>query len=166
MANKKVEFHEAASLELEAAFDWYRSRSESAAGRFVEEPDRAVARMAETPHRWSEGNHGTPKFVLQRFPFVVVYRELPSSIQVIAVAHGHRRPGDGKIAFDCGYEITPQRHVLAETQPFCCVASCVPRRERAARSRAACIPRLRRGVRSGRVFSRERRDSRHVRLGT
>jgi plasmid stabilization system protein ParE len=52
MANKKVEFHEAASLELEAAFDWYLARSESAAGRFVEELDRAVTRIAEAPHRW------------------------------------------------------------------------------------------------------------------
>jgi toxin ParE1/3/4 len=99
MANKKVEFHEAASLELEAAFDWYLARSESAAGRFVEELDRAVTRIAEAPHRWPEGIHGTRKFVLQRFPFVVVYRELPSSIQVIAVAHGHRRPGYWKNRF-------------------------------------------------------------------
>jgi hypothetical protein len=30
---------------------------------------------------------------MHRFPFAVVYRELPSVIQVLAVAHGHRRPG-------------------------------------------------------------------------
>lgn len=93
MANKKVEFHEAASLELEAAFDWYLERSEPAASRFMAELSRAIAKIGEAPERWPGGKHGTRKFLLQRFPFAVVYRELPSSIQVVAVAHGHRRPG-------------------------------------------------------------------------
>ena len=93
MANKKVEFHEAASLELEAAFNWYLERSEPAASRFVAELNRAIAKIGEAPDRWTEGNNGTRKFLLQRFPFAVVYRELSSSIQVVAVAHGHRRPG-------------------------------------------------------------------------
>ena len=93
MANKKVEFHEAASLELEAAFDWYLERSEPAASRFVAELSRAISKIGESPNRWPEGNHGTRKFLLQRFPFAFIYRELSSSIQVVAVAHGHRRPG-------------------------------------------------------------------------
>jgi plasmid stabilization system protein ParE len=77
MANKKVKFHEAASLELEAAFDWYLDRSESAAARFLANLNNAVAKIAVAPHRWPEGNHGTRKFPLRRFPFAVAYRELP-----------------------------------------------------------------------------------------
>jgi plasmid stabilization system protein ParE len=93
MANRKVEFHEAASLELEAAFTWYLERSETAATKFLTDLDTAIAKIAETPRRWPEGNSGTRKFLLRRFPFAIVYRELPSLIQVVAVAHGHRRPG-------------------------------------------------------------------------
>ena len=37
--------------------------------------------------------HGTRKFLLRRFPYGVVYRITKSAIQVIAVAHGRRRPG-------------------------------------------------------------------------
>jgi toxin ParE1/3/4 len=36
--------------------------------------------------------HGTRKFLLRRFPYAVVYRITESAIQVIAVAHGRRRP--------------------------------------------------------------------------
>jgi toxin ParE1/3/4 len=93
MANKKVEFHEAASLELDAAFDWYLERSELAATRFLADLTSAISNVAEAPHRWTEGSHGTRKFLLRGFPFAIVYRELPSSIQILAVAHGHRRPG-------------------------------------------------------------------------
>jgi toxin ParE1/3/4 len=93
MASKQVEFHEAASLEFEAAFAWYFERSERAALRFAREVERAVASIADAPERFPAGASGTRRFLLQRFPFAVVYRELPSVIQVLAVAHGRRRPG-------------------------------------------------------------------------
>lgn len=90
---KKVEFHESASLEYEAAFEWYLARSKPTAARFADELSRAVSKIAEAPQRWTAGKLGTRKFFLSRFPFVIVYRELPGAIQVLAVAHGHRRPG-------------------------------------------------------------------------
>jgi len=93
MASKDVEFHEAAALEYEAAFQWYFERNPKAASRFAADLDRAIALISEAPQRWSAGILGTRRFFLQRFPFAVVYRELPSVIQVLAVAHGHRRPG-------------------------------------------------------------------------
>jgi toxin ParE1/3/4 len=93
MASKRVEFHEAASLEYEAAFDWYLERSETAAAKFVEEVSRAIAKIAEAPQLWPAGRLATRGFPLARFPFVIVYRELPGIVQVVAVAHGRRRPG-------------------------------------------------------------------------
>ena len=93
MGSKEVEFHEAASLEYEAAFAWYFERSERAALRFAREVERAVASIAEAPERSPSWIQGTRRLLLQRFPFAVVYRELPSVIQVLAVAHGRRRPG-------------------------------------------------------------------------
>jgi toxin ParE1/3/4 len=93
MASKKVEFHEEASLEYEAAFEWYFERSTSVASRFAAELNRAIGMMAEAPQRWPASTYDTRKFLLQRFPFAVVYREFPSMVQVLAIAHGHRRPG-------------------------------------------------------------------------
>jgi toxin ParE1/3/4 len=85
--------HPAAAEEAEEATRWYRERSARAAVQFVEEVNQALDRILAAPHRWPSGPHGTRKFLLHRFPFAVVYRELPSLIQIVAVAHGHRRPG-------------------------------------------------------------------------
>ncbi len=93
MASKAIEFHAEASLEFEAAFEWYLERSESVASRFAAEIDRAIQAIADAPQRWPSGPNETRRFLLARFPFFVVYRELPSTIQVLAVAHGRRRPG-------------------------------------------------------------------------
>jgi plasmid stabilization system protein ParE len=92
MGSKAVEFHEAASLEFEAAFTWYLERSERAALRFVREVGRPVAAVKDTPERFPAGVRGTRRFLLHGFPFAVVYRELPAVIQVLAMAHGRRRP--------------------------------------------------------------------------
>ena len=93
MAAKSVEFLEEASAEYEEALDWYLTRSEASASKFASELAQAIDIIAEAPQRWPAGPHGTRKFLLHRFPFAVVYRELPSTIQILAVAHGHRRPG-------------------------------------------------------------------------
>jgi plasmid stabilization system protein ParE len=93
MAGKRLDIHPAGLAELKSAVGWYMERSEPAAKEFVAEVDRAVDLVMKSPRRWPAGEHATRKFILQRFPFAVTYREKESSIQVLAFAHGHRQPG-------------------------------------------------------------------------
>ena len=93
MARKKVEFHEEASREALAAFEWYFERSESAASQFAEELGRALERIASAPRRWPEHSSDVRKFTLHRFPFVIFHQEHAVKIQVLAVAHARRRLG-------------------------------------------------------------------------
>jgi plasmid stabilization system protein ParE len=93
MTAKLVEFLDEASAEYEAAFDWYFTRNEASAANFANELAHAIGMIAEAPQRWPAGPHGTRRFLLHRFPYALVYRELPSAIQVLAVAHAYRRPG-------------------------------------------------------------------------
>jgi len=93
-ADSRVEFHEEASAEYDAAFDWYLERSPDAAFKFDSEVNRAVAQISEAPQRWALGTHATRRFLLRRFPFVLIYRERASgNIQILAIAHTSRRPG-------------------------------------------------------------------------
>ena len=93
MAERPVEFHPDAVAEARAAFEWYQERNESAAGLFLTELDLAIERIAETPERWPLYLRGTRCFLLRRFPFAVVYRQVAETIQIVAVAHGRRKPG-------------------------------------------------------------------------
>ena len=93
MAAKRLDIHPAALAEFKAALTWYLERSETAALNFVAELDRAVDLVTKSPRRWPVGEYATRKFVLNRFPFAVIYREKDASVQVLAIAHGHRRPG-------------------------------------------------------------------------
>jgi toxin ParE1/3/4 len=93
MVSKKVELHEDAALEYEAAFDWYMERSILAASKFAAAVNRAMDMIVEVPQRWPTGSYGTRRFLLQKFPFAIVYRELPTVIQMVAIAHTRRKPG-------------------------------------------------------------------------
>jgi toxin ParE1/3/4 len=93
MSHLRIEFHPAADEEGVAAHHWYRERSSLAADRFLEELDAALARIQRTPKCGGHYLHGARCYLLRRFPYLIVYRETSQAIQVIAIAHGHRRPG-------------------------------------------------------------------------
>jgi len=67
-------------------------RSESAAFRFADEIDQTIQLIVDSPERWPRREYSTRSFVLRRFPFAIVYRSKDDQIQVLAVAHGHKRP--------------------------------------------------------------------------
>jgi plasmid stabilization system protein ParE len=94
MASLPVSFHPEAVLEAIAAFDWYSERSGTAASRFLAELNAAVTKITAEPDRWPSYIAGTRRCLLRRFPFIVVYRQTPAgTIEILAVAHGRRRPG-------------------------------------------------------------------------
>jgi len=99
MTGKLVEFHQEAATEYEAAVEWYAQHSRLAARKFVFEVDRALNFISEAPNRWPKHTHGTRRFLLQHFPFAIVYRESSPAVHVIAIAHGRRRPGYWKERF-------------------------------------------------------------------
>lgn len=92
MSAGRVDYFPEASRELESAFEWYLERSLQAAEAFVREADRAVAVIAAAPRVWPPFEAGTRRYVLQRFPYNIIYRETESGIEVVAVAHHKRRP--------------------------------------------------------------------------
>lgn len=92
MAAKILQIHPAALAEFKSAVIWYLERSETAGVKFVAEVDHAIKLIVESPSQWPRGEFATRKFVLHRFPFAIIYREKEATVQVLAVAHGSRRP--------------------------------------------------------------------------
>ena len=88
-----VEFHPLAADEAQAAERWYRERNETASGRFQRELERAIERISERPETGSSYLSNTRRVLLRRFPFFIVYRVRSGVLEIVALAHGRRRPG-------------------------------------------------------------------------
>ena len=93
ISSVQVIIHPDAAAEAQAAYRWYRERSTSAADAYLAELDQAVESIVENPELWPQYVHGTRRYLLKRFPFYLVYREFAEKIEIIAVAHGRRKPG-------------------------------------------------------------------------
>jgi hypothetical protein len=57
------------------------------------ELDHAIAQIESGPQQWPPYLHGTRFYKLRRFPYLAVFRETPTNVQIVAIAHSSRRPG-------------------------------------------------------------------------
>jgi plasmid stabilization system protein ParE len=90
---KPAHIHPQAEVEADEAFEWYWTRSNSAALGFDAELRGAFGTLRRSPRTGTPYLHGTRRVILSQYPFSVVYRELLNEIQIIAIAHAKRRPG-------------------------------------------------------------------------
>ncbi len=91
--SRTIEFHPAAADEAVAARSWYHEVDVKLGDDFEDELDQALGRISAAPHRWSQHLCGTRCFVLQRFPYLIVYLHTELQIQIVAVQHAKRRAG-------------------------------------------------------------------------
>lgn len=75
---------------------WYESHRVGLGAAFLDAVDNAVARIAEMPSMGSPlgtADETIRRRAVLRFPYHVIYVELPDRLQIVAVAHDRRRPG-------------------------------------------------------------------------
>lgn len=93
MSGRALLIHAEALAEAEAARAWYAERSTRAAEAFLQQLDRVLDLILEAPSRWPVYWRDIRRIPLRTFPFLVIYRERPGEVQILAIAHGRRKPG-------------------------------------------------------------------------
>lgn len=87
---------EEADAETAEAARWYERHRFKLGGEFLAAVDAAIARIEENPRIGSRtpgvADENIRRVFVRRFPYHVVYIELPDRLQVLAVAHDRRRP--------------------------------------------------------------------------
>jgi toxin ParE1/3/4 len=94
----RLPFEAEAVTELEEAARWYESERAGYGALFVREVRRSVARAASFPRSGTPVDGLNPacdvrRFVVRRFPYLVITALFGEQRAVVAIAHGRRRPG-------------------------------------------------------------------------
>ena len=89
---RRVLFTEAARADLAEAVDWYHVHAAQMVPEFRESVRAAVARIAANPKQFPAGPHQTRRALLQRFPYLLIFRETDEDCYVVAVFHTRRDP--------------------------------------------------------------------------
>jgi toxin ParE1/3/4 len=90
---KPVEFHPEAATELDAAAGYYDRQMPGLGADFRKEIELATQKIQAAPLHWSPYSKHTRRFLVRRFPYLVIFQELTDEILIVAIAHGSRRPG-------------------------------------------------------------------------
>ena len=90
-----VRFEDAADEELIDEIVRYELRREGLGVEFLNAVREAVRLVTENPDAWQASEYGRDvrRFVMDRFPFTIVYTEFADEILIIAIAHASREPG-------------------------------------------------------------------------
>jgi plasmid stabilization system protein ParE len=88
---RQLRFNPLAEAELFEAARWYDESLPGLGAAFVEAVHDATTMVLEAPKRWRPVL-GTRRYLMGRFPFAIVYREISEEeVEVVAVAHLKRR---------------------------------------------------------------------------
>jgi plasmid stabilization system protein ParE len=89
----RTAWHPEAEKEAAEAGDWYAARSDSAGERFPDQLDKVITRLVASPKQFPVAGYNARRALLPDFPYAVIFRETSDKIQIVAIAHGKRRPG-------------------------------------------------------------------------
>jgi plasmid stabilization system protein ParE len=89
---KSLVFRPEARADALEAFDFYERRQSGLGGEFRRHLDFALSRIAEAPERYPFIYRDLRRRLVERFPYVVLYRVYTDTIVVVAVMHGRQNP--------------------------------------------------------------------------
>ena len=87
-----IVFHTEAAEEMQAAA-YYAARTPGLGDTFLNEIEQGLRRIQEFPRLWPIYEDEYRRYLLQRFPYGLIYRIDPEEVFILAVAHLHRHPG-------------------------------------------------------------------------
>jgi hypothetical protein len=97
---KQLVIDSAAELELAESVEFYERREFGLGSEFERAARLAVQQIQFNPDRFSRQKDGTQRLVMERFPFIIHYVNLPDTIWIVAFAHASRRPGYWRKRFE------------------------------------------------------------------
>ena len=89
----KLRFLTPARRELMRAAAWYDTQSAGLGDRLLDSVRVGLRAIREFPNAHPPLDKWYRRFLLDTFPFSLVYRIEPDEIVIVAVAHAKRRPG-------------------------------------------------------------------------
>ena len=88
-----VVFTKLALADVEAAQRWYAERSPRTGALFAREIDRGVAQIAASPASWPQVSPRLRRYVVRRFPYLMLFRvDADGAVLIAAVAHQRQSP--------------------------------------------------------------------------
>src|SRR5690349_6736844 len=81
-----------AQADITQAHTWYGGVRDRNGNTFVDAMNHAFAVISENPDAFQVVHRNARRYVVDRFPYVVIYFVTATAVGILAVAHGSRHP--------------------------------------------------------------------------
>jgi len=85
-------FHPDTLNEIIESYNWYESKTQGLGNDFIAELESSFRIIMELPETWPAISGKLRRYLLNKFPFGVVYQHNNNDIIVLAVMHLSRKP--------------------------------------------------------------------------
>ena len=82
-----------AESDLREACAWYEGQASGLSGKFLQEIDRTLTRLHESPRVYAKVEKEARRALIRRFPYGIIFIEEPDKVVVLAVMNQARDPG-------------------------------------------------------------------------
>jgi toxin ParE1/3/4 len=89
---KELIVTQSAQFEIDQAVAWYDAVHPDLGDNLLYQIDLGLRQIAERPEAWSLFAEKYRHYIIARFPYAIIYHELPDFIEVLAFAHHRRKP--------------------------------------------------------------------------
>lgn len=90
---KSIRYHDEAHEDLLAAVNWYDRQREGLGADFSAAVEQALEAITRSPTAFSlHDGISIRRYVVRRFPYLILYEEVEDIIWILAVAHQRRDP--------------------------------------------------------------------------
>ena len=88
----KVYFISLSQKEYQEAVYYYDDQGVFVGDKFIDEVEEAIKLIMTFPLAWPIVNNTLRRYILKRFPHIILYKSYEDRIVVFAIAHQHRKP--------------------------------------------------------------------------
>lgn len=89
---KSIIFHPDIQHDLKGAYDWYESQCHGLGEDFLNELESAYRVIIDLPDTWPMITKEFRRYLVNRFPYGIIYAPKNNSIFIVAVMHLSRKP--------------------------------------------------------------------------
>ncbi|MDQ1339410.1 MAG: hypothetical protein QG567_562 [Campylobacterota bacterium] len=90
---KQLSFHPDVANEIKDSYVWYEEQQLQGLGsQFLIELEDGYIAIAHFPDAWVNFQHGFKRYILNKFPFSIIYKTTKMEIFIAAVMHNSRKP--------------------------------------------------------------------------
>ena len=89
---KPLSFHPEIAIDIKGSYNWYEKQLEGLGKEFLYELENGFEAIQNFPNAWANYQYDFKRYILNKFPFSIIYKISNEGICMIVVMHNSINP--------------------------------------------------------------------------